>query len=74
MGYSLCYGHTGPGKTYHSLSGIIYRIVEKWFKKGILFLADRNALIDPTVKGDFRPFLKVKKPVYSVKKGELVKF
>lgn len=46
---------TGTGKTYTAFQ-IIYRLWKSGLKKRILFLADRTALIDQTVRGDFRYF------------------
>ena len=46
---------TGTGKTYTAFQ-IIYRLWKSGKKKRILFLADRKALIDQTVRGDFRHF------------------
>ncbi len=46
---------TGTGKTYTAFQ-IIYRLWKSNTKKRILFLADRNALIDQTKRGDFRHF------------------
>lgn len=46
---------TGTGKTYTAFQ-IIHRLWKSGAKKRILFLADRNALIDQTKKGDFRHF------------------
>jgi len=46
---------TGTGKTYTAFQ-IIYRLWKSGLKKRILFLADRTALIDQTVRGDFRHF------------------
>jgi type I restriction enzyme R subunit len=46
---------TGTGKTYTAFQ-IIYRLWKSGTKKRILFLADRNALIDQTRRGDFRHF------------------
>jgi len=46
---------TGTGKTYTAFQ-IIYRLWKSRTKKRILFLADRNALIDQTKRGDFRHF------------------
>lgn len=46
---------TGTGKTYIAFH-IIYRLWRNRIKKRILFLADRNALIDQTKRGDFKPF------------------
>ena len=46
---------TGTGKTYMAFQ-IIYRLWKSGLKKKILFLADRNVLIDQTITGDFKPF------------------
>ncbi|MDT7526892.1 DEAD/DEAH box helicase family protein [Pseudidiomarina sp. GXY010] len=46
---------TGTGKTYTAFQ-IIHRLWKAGAKKRILFLADRNALIDQTRRGDFRHF------------------
>ena len=49
---------TGSGKTFTSFQ-IIHRLREAGMAKRILYLADRNVLIDQTMKGDFKPFSKV---------------
>ncbi len=46
---------TGTGKTYTAFQ-IIWRLWKAGIKKRILFLADRNALIDQTYSNDFSPF------------------
>lgn len=46
---------TGTGKTFMTFQ-IIYRLWKAGLKKKILFLADRNILIDQTMSGDFKPF------------------
>jgi type I restriction enzyme R subunit len=46
---------TGTGKTYTAFQ-IIHRLWKAGAKKRILFLADRNALIDQTRRGDFKHF------------------
>jgi type I restriction enzyme R subunit len=46
---------TGTGKTYTAFQ-IIWRMWKAGRKKRILFLADRNVLIDQTMVNDFRPF------------------
>ena len=46
---------TGTGKTYTAFQ-IIHRLWKSATKKRILFLADRNALIDQTRRGDFKHF------------------
>ncbi|MDT4953850.1 MAG: type restriction enzyme subunit [Acidobacteriota bacterium] len=48
---------TGTGKTYTAFQ-IIFRLWKAKAKKRILFLADRNALIDQTRRGDFKHFKK----------------
>ena len=49
---------TGTGKTLMAFQ-IIWRLWKSGRKKRILFLADRNILIDQTMVNDFRPFGKV---------------
>ena len=46
---------TGTGKTYTAFQ-IIWRLWKAGRKKRILFLADRNVLIDQAMVNDFRPF------------------
>lgn len=46
---------TGTGKTYTAFQ-IIWRLWKSKAKKRILFLADRNILIDQTMTNDFKPF------------------
>ena len=46
---------TGTGKTYTAFQ-IIHRLWKAGAKKRILFLADRNNLIDQTRRGDFKYF------------------
>ena len=46
---------TGTGKTYTAFQ-IIWRLWKAGRKKRILFLADRNVLIDQTMVNDFKPF------------------
>jgi type I restriction enzyme R subunit len=46
---------TGTGKTYTAFQ-IIHRLWKSGTKKRILFLADRNSLIDQTRRGDFKHF------------------
>lgn len=49
---------TGTGKTFTAFQ-IAHRLKEAGIKKRILYLADRNILIDQTMVGDFKPFDKV---------------
>jgi type I restriction enzyme R subunit len=46
---------TGTGKTYTAFQ-IIWRLWKSGKKKRVLYLADRNVLIDQTMVNDFRPF------------------
>src|SRR6266487_6465458 len=46
---------TGTGKTYTAFQ-ILWRLWKAGQKKRILYLADRNVLIDQTMVNDFRPF------------------
>src|SRR5258708_256206 len=46
---------TGTGKTYTAFQ-IIWRLWKAGRKKRILYLADRNVLVDQTMVNDFRPF------------------
>lgn len=49
---------TGTGKTYTAFQ-IIHRLWKSKTMKKVLFLADRNILIDQTMQNDFRPFSNV---------------
>lgn len=49
---------TGTGKTYTAFQ-IVYRLLRSGMKQKILYLADRNILIDQTISGDFKPLEKV---------------
>lgn len=46
---------TGTGKTYTAFQ-IIWRLWKAKAKKRVLFLADRNILVDQTMQQDFAPF------------------
>ncbi|AUC59772.1 type I site-specific restriction-modification system HsdR family restriction subunit [Cyanobacterium sp. HL-69] len=46
---------TGTGKTFTAFQ-IIWRLWKSKHKKRILFLADRNILVDQTMSNDFKPF------------------
>ncbi|TCN86247.1 EcoAI/FtnUII family type I restriction enzme subunit R [Vibrio crassostreae] len=46
---------TGTGKTYTAFQ-IIYRLRKAGKAKKVLFLADRNILVDQTLMNDFKPF------------------
>lgn len=45
---------TGTGKTYTAFQ-IAYRLFKSGAKRRILYLADRNILVDQTIIGDFKP-------------------
>ena len=45
---------TGTGKTYTAFQ-IVYRLLQSGMKQKILYLADRNNLIEQTKNGDFKP-------------------
>lgn len=49
---------TGTGKTFTAFQ-IIWRLRQAGLKKRILYLADRNILIDQTMTQDFKPFQKI---------------
>lgn len=49
---------TGTGKTYTAFQ-IIHRLWKSGTKRKVLFLADRNILVDQTMQQDFKPFAKV---------------
>lgn len=49
---------TGTGKTYTAFQ-IIHRLKQTGLKRKVLYLADRNMLIDQTMSQDFQPFTKV---------------
>lgn len=60
---------TGTGKTYTAFQ-IIWRLWKAKAKKRILFLADRNILVDQTMQQDFAPFGEV---MYKVSNREAKK-
>lgn len=49
---------TGTGKTYTAFQ-IVYRLLQSGKKKKVLYLADRNILVDQTIAQDFAPLKKV---------------
>ena len=49
---------TGTGKTYTAFQ-IVYRLLQSDMKKKILYLADRNILVDQSIQQDFAPLEKV---------------
>lgn len=57
---------TGTGKTYIAFQ-IIWRLWKAGLKKKILYLADRNILVDQTIIGDFKPFKNSMTKIYHKK-------
>lgn len=49
---------TGTGKTYTAFQ-IVYRLLKSRLKKKVLYLADRNILVDQSIQQDFSPLEKV---------------
>ncbi|MBQ9882441.1 MAG: DEAD/DEAH box helicase family protein [Synergistes sp.] len=49
---------TGTGKTYTAFQ-IIYRLLKSGMKRKVLYLADRNILVDQSIQQDFAPLEKV---------------
>lgn len=49
---------TGTGKTYTAFQ-IVYRLLKAGLKKKILYLADRNILVDQSIQQDFSPLEKI---------------
>lgn len=49
---------TGTGKTYTAFQ-IVWRLIESGTKKKVLYLADRNNLVDQSIQQDFKPLEKV---------------
>ena len=48
---------SGTGKTYTAFQ-IVYRLLKSGLKKKILYLADRNILVDQSIQQDFSPLQK----------------
>lgn len=49
---------TGTGKTYTAFQ-IVYRLIQSGMKRKILYLADRNILVDQSIQQDFAPLEKL---------------
>lgn len=49
---------TGTGKTYTAFQ-LVWRLLESGTKKKVLYLADRNNLVDQSIQQDFKPLGKV---------------
>ena len=50
-------GATGTGKTYTAFQ-IVYRLLKAGLIKKVLYLADRNVLVDQSIQQDFKPLSK----------------
>ena len=61
---------TGTGKTYTAFQ-IVYRLLKSGMKKKILYLADRNILVDQSIQQDFAPLEKTIHKVNFVKDDPL---
>lgn len=49
---------TGTGKTYTAFQ-IVYRLLQSEMKRKVLYLADRNILVDQSIQQDFAPLEKI---------------
>lgn len=49
---------TGTGKTYTAFQ-IVYRLLKAGMVKKVLYLADRNILVDQSIQQDFKPLEKI---------------
>lgn len=49
---------TGTGKTYTAFQ-IVHRLLKSGMKRRVLYLADRNFLVDTSIQQDFKPLEKV---------------
>lgn len=63
---------TGTGKTYTAFQ-IVWRLRKAGVIRNVLYLADRNQLIDQTLTGDFAPFSKIQTKIRALKKDGAVK-
>ena len=62
---------TGTGKTYTAFQ-IVWRLIYSGLKKKVLYLADRNILVDQSIQQDFKPLNKVTHKIdYSQDKNHL---
>lgn len=62
---------TGTGKTYTAFQ-IVWRLIHSKLKKKVLYLADRNILVDQSIQQDFKPLEKVTHKIdYSKDKNHL---
>ncbi len=60
---------TGTGKTYTAFQ-IVYRLLQSGMKRKILYLADRNILVDQSIQQDFAPLEKVIHKINVAKDGQ----
>ena len=51
---------TGTGKTYTAFQ-IVYRLLKSGLVRKVLYLADRNILVDQSIQQDFAPLEKTEK-------------
>lgn len=62
---------TGTGKTYTAFQ-IVWRLLHSKLKKKVLYLADRNILVDQSIQQDFKPLEKLTHKIdYSKDKNHL---
>lgn len=62
---------TGTGKTYTAFQ-IVWRLLKSGLKKKVLYLADRNILVDQSIQQDFKPLEKITHKIdYSKDKNHL---
>lgn len=63
---------TGTGKTYTAFQ-IVYRLLKAGLVKKVLYLADRNVLVDQSIQQDFKPLNKtIHKVNYQQDKGSSI--
>lgn len=71
QGRALLVMATGTGKTYTAFQ-IVWRLLHSKLKKKVLYLADRNILVDQSIQQDFKPLEKVTHKIdYSKDKNHL---
>ncbi len=62
---------TGTGKTLTAFQ-VVYRLLKSGLKKRVLYLADRNVLVDQSIQQDFKPLEKLTHKIdYSADKNHL---
>ena len=55
---------TGTGKTYAAFQ-VVYRLLKSGMKRKVLYLADRNILVDQSIQQDFAP---LEKTIHKIKR------